>query len=347
MSLNPVIPFPNTLPFFLAPSVADAAVDLYRENGFPVYGLNLEEKFKQLKSLLRYDRSQLIENGNVQQTMHGLALAWSYFPHAWSVRCGEKRTPLELFFDDELFPKAVAKCRQMHDRVADSTLRKTLRIFSGTQSVSNYRPTAAAAIYDHFLPKSGGVVWDMSAGFGGRMLGAIASRRVTRYIGTDPATLTMEGLCEMRDEVLPLANSLGFGGLEIELHKCGSEDFVPQRESLDLAFTSPPYMGHEEYSDEPTQSYIKFKTREEWLHGFMKQTLANCHIGLKPKGKLVVNIAGVKSYPTLHDDFVAMAEANGWKLEQTLQLCLSKMPGTGKRETAFKHEPIFVFRKKG
>jgi hypothetical protein len=125
----------------------------------------------------------------------------------------------------------------------------------------------------------------------------------------------------------------------------GSEDFVPEPESLSLCATSPPYYRAEAYSQEATQSYLKFPSKEAWLHGFMKQTLANCHIGLKPEGRLVVNIAGVKSYPTLQDDFVTMAEANGWRLEQTLQLCLSMMPGTRKGGNKFKTEPIYVFRK--
>ena len=57
-----------------------------------------------------------------------------------------------------------------------------------------------------------------------------------------------------------------------------------------------------------------------------------------------MNIAGVKSYPTLHDDFVSMAEANGWELVETLQLALSKMPGTGKLTSSHKHEPVYVFK---
>jgi hypothetical protein len=262
------------------------------------------------------------------------------------VRCADKRTPLELFFDDVLFPKAVAKCLHLHGHLTDSTLRKTLRSFTGTQSTSNFRPTAAGTIYDSYLPDEGGIVWDMSSGYGGRVLGAVACRKVKKYIGTDPATLTMEGLRAMKREVIPMAARLGRRGLDVELHQCGSEDFVPEPESLELCFTSPPYgPGHEQYSDEPTQSYIKFPTRESWLHGFMKQTLANCHVGLKREGKLIVNLASTSSYPDLEEDFVAMAQVNGWRLVDILQLCLSKMPGTGKHETAFKTEPIFVFSK--
>jgi hypothetical protein len=212
--------------------------------------------------------------------------------------------------------------------------------------VSNFRPTAAAVLYNYFLPEAGGVVWDMCAGYGGRLLGAMSCSRVTKYIGTDPATLTMDGLREMVADVVPMARRLGHTTPEIELHPCGSEDFTPEPESLLMAFSSPPYFRAEAYSDEPTQSYIKFSSKEAWLHGFIGGTLRNCYIGLKPEGKLVINIANVKSYPDLEKDFVTLAEASGWKLVETLKLALSLMMGTRRKGEAFKYEPIFVFSKK-
>jgi hypothetical protein len=301
--------------------------DNVRAAGLPVYSLRADEKRDALYKLLRYDHTGLITDGKVGQTMHGLALAWHYFPHAWGVRCNGRLSPLDTFADDNRLQNALSRRMRLGALKSDSDLRKAIRTVSGTQAVSNFRPTAAAALYDQYLPKEGGVVWDMSAGFGGRLLGALACGKVKRYIGTDPATLTMDGLSEMRDELVPMAQRLGHSVPQIELHQIGSEDFTPEPRSIDLCFTSPPYGGHEEYSDEPTQSYIKFPTHELWLNGFMKQTLDNCHIGLKPNGTLAVNIAGVKSHPTLAEDFVSLAVANGWRLLETLQLALSKMPG--------------------
>lgn len=64
-----------------------------------------------------------------------------------------------------------------------------------------------------------------------------------------------------------------------------------------------------------------------------------------PDAILAVNIAGVPSYPTLHEDFVALAVANGWRLVETLQLALSKMPGTGKQTASHKYEPVYAFQR--
>lgn len=313
----------------------------YRTKGFPHYFLTPEDKFRKLTQLRNYSHSHLIVDGDILQKMHGLSLAWSYFPHAWSVQCGSMKTPMEVFESDTDLKRAIAKrLKYGTGRITDAEVRKAVRSYSGAQGVSNFRPTAAAAIYHTFLPPSGGTVWDMSSGFGGRLLGAIACRHVSRYVGTDPCSQTMTGLRTM-------ARELGRDSLEIELHKMGSEDFYPDRNSFDLCFSSPPYFDTEKYSSESTQSYLRFPSRESWLKGFLGSTLDNCWCGLKSKGRLIINIANVSSYPTLAKDFVQMACSRGWRLERTLRYSLSCMMGTRKRhDGCFKYEPVFIFERK-
>jgi hypothetical protein len=132
----------------------------------------------------------------------------------------------------------------------------------------------------------------------------------------------------------------------VELHHIGSEDFKPEPESLDLCFTSPPYgPGHEQYSDEETQSFKRYPTNEQWMNGYMRRTLENCRRGLKPDGWLVVNIAPVPNYPRLVGDFLSLAADLGWCHKETLKLALSKIPGT-KHLTSETHksEPVFCFQ---
>lgn len=94
----------------------------------------------------------------------------------------------------------VARAAQ-HGTAAPSFIPDQCRPPSRALSRSpTFTPTAAAAIYHKFLPEEGGVVWDMSAGFGGRLLGALACDRVDKYIGTDPNPLSVDGLREMTDE---------------------------------------------------------------------------------------------------------------------------------------------------
>jgi hypothetical protein len=364
------------------PDVGNVAFELYRREGFPVFSLNRDEKKKELEKLFRYNHKLIINGeGEIKQAMHGLPLAWNYHPHAWAVRCAEMRTPMETFLNDAAFRKVIDKRIRYAGKVSDNGIRKQLRIHTGTQAASNFRPTAAAAIYHKYLPEAGGVTWDMSSGWSGRLLGAIACSRVLKYIGTDPSTETMDGLLEMADELLPMARSMG-RNLEVELHMLGSEtkeirDALPES-GVHAAFGSPPYFGQEEYSPEPSQSWKRYPDQESWLNGFMGATLDNCAYCLKPGGILAINIADVSSYKgSLEVDFIALAKSKGWKLVETLKLHLSSMMGsikykscqkcqmlTGKEhgtkpvdpaftgkwkkcdEHKYKTEPVFVFKRK-
>ena len=108
-----------------------------------------------------------------------------------NVKCGNMLTPLEAFEDDEKFKQVIRKRLIRGTYITDNGLRKELKTSTGIQAVSNFRPTSARALYDEFA--GDGTVWDMSCGFGGRLLGAISSPRVKHYIGTEPETRTHKG----------------------------------------------------------------------------------------------------------------------------------------------------------
>jgi len=74
----------------------------YRVQGFPYYPTDMETRKKEFESLMNYDRSTLFENNVIKQSMHGLGLAWSYFPHAFNVKSNDMMTPYEAFMNDEI-----------------------------------------------------------------------------------------------------------------------------------------------------------------------------------------------------------------------------------------------------
>lgn len=304
----------------------------HKKRGFPFYPTDKLWRYEKFHQLQRTEYISLLEEDkSIRQTMVGLSLAWSYMPHSFSVQCGNMRTPMQAYEDDKTFMKVVRKIISLGNGLTLSGLRKTLRIYTGTQGVSNFRPSASACIYHHFDCK-GKTVWDMSCGYGGRLLGADLVG-VGKYIGTEPCDLTYKGLQEMIEDWITIPT---------EIHKCGSEDYEPKGESLDFCFTSPPYYNTEKYSDEENQSWVRYPTKEEWLNGFLKKTFENCYKGLKSSGKMVINIANVKSYPTLEDDTVRVAEEVGFRLIDTWKLSLSSMPSD---DNKFKYEPIFIFQK--
>ncbi len=301
--------------------------EYYRINGFPYYPTDEVMRHNEMRKLFNYDYRRVIEDPNIKQSMHGLGLAWSYMPHSWSVRCNNMMTPLEAFNDDEIFLKVIRRRMQMGDNISDNGIRKMLKVFTGVQSVSNFRPTAAAAIYSLFSPK---VIWDMSAGFGGRLLGAHRYGG-GHYIGTDPSTQTFNGLVQMIDDFK----------MDAEVHKLGSEVFLPDKESLDMCFTSPPYFDTEKYSDEETQSYVKYPSHDAWINGYLKDTVDNCRRGLKRDGVLLLNIAAVRSFPKIEEETISVVTQSGFELVKTWRLALSLLLKVG-----YKYEPIFVFVKK-
>jgi hypothetical protein len=326
--------------------VARQIAAYWRWKGFPFHDLREAERLKSLKSLLEYDHTKLIKDGVVASRTHDLGLAWSYFPHSMSVRSGKKRTPLEVFNSDD-FAEAIQRRIEVvgRERLTENDIRKACETFPGTHGVSNFRPSAAAAIYDRYMPQSGGVTWDMSAGWGGRLLGALACKKVRGYIGCDPATETCWNLVAMASELANTARSLD-RDMGVEIYCCGSEDMRPNLYpcSVDLCFSSPPYFSQEKYSDEQTQSYLRFRDPEAWLTGFMGSTLDNCRFCLKPNGILAVNIANVSTFPGLEQEFMGLATSQGWRHIETLEIALSPMWGTRKPGQEWKFEPIFVFQ---
>ncbi len=304
--------------------------DYYRRHGFPHYKIREDEKHQHMRKMQKFDINTIFKNNQIIQTMHGLRLCWSYFPHAWSVKCGgAKYTPLDIYNDDEKFKSAIRKCWNMFNHVNDNTIRKILKIYTNSQAVSNFRPSAAKLIYEKF---GGDVIWDMSCGWGGRMIGFLASSR-PKYIGTEPSSETFKGLKQIKKDFFYLTKT-------VELHKLGSEVYEPKRESLDLCFTSPPYFDTEKYSDESTQSYVKYPTKEEWVNGFLQKTIENCYRGLKGNKYMLINIANTPKYKFIEEETIRISKELGFKQEQTIELTLSSVMGAG-----YKYEPIFVFKK--
>ena len=315
----------------------------YRKFGFPHYKIREEEKYEHMRKLKKFDIDTILVDNHIVQTMHCLRLAWTYFPHFWEIRCGNaKQSPMEIFHDDKKFKSTIRKCwnwskkhfkgeeNQENNKFHENRLRQSLKIYTGTQSVSNFRPTAAKLIYEKF---GGDVVWDMSSGWGGRLLGFLASSNTKHYIGTEPSSKTYDGLLEMKKD-------FSYLGKQIDIYKLGSEVYVPEKESLDLCFTSPPYFNTEKYSEELTQSYIKFPSEDKWVDGFLRKTIDNCYYGLKKNGYMLINIANTPKYKFIENETIRISKELGFTQEDTLQLTLSSVMGAG-----YKYEPIFVFRK--
>ena len=321
----------------------DIIFQYYRKHGFPYVSIREEEKYEHMRKLQKFDIDSIFMNDKIIQTMHGLRLAWTYFPHWVDVQCGNaKLTPMGAFLNDDKFRSVIRKCwkwcstnygsdESFKNTFHENRLRQSLKIYTGVQAVSNFRPTAAKVIYENF--GGDGTIWDMSCGWGGRLLGFLSAKNTKHYIGTEPSTKTFEGLLKIKKD-------FSYLGKQVDIYCKGSEVFKPKKESLDLCFTSPPYFDTEKYAHEDTQSFIKYPTQTKWVNGFLRKTIENCYSGLKENGYMLINIANTPKYKFIEEETVKISNDLGFKQEETLQLTLSSVMGAG-----YKYEPIFVFKK--
>ena len=320
-------------------------VKYWQKVGFPY--IDTDEKFRQDKfdAFLKVDDMKSLDfnNRSFKFNNAGLALAWSYHPHAFEVQCNNQKSPMDVFNDYDTFSKGIKKTLKgsffkkrsfeelmTKNEQTNEMIRTVLRRVSGAQMVSNFRPVTASALYKLFCDKND-TVWDMSCGWGGRLLASIKAE--INYIGTDPNTQTQKGLKEM-------VTTFGNRACGYELLTMGSEEYRPDKNSLDFAFTSPPYFDTEKYSEtETTQSYLKYSNINAWKEDFLRKTLENVHYGLKPNKFCAFNVADVKSYETFEKDTKQIASEVGFKLVDTFDLRLSSQAND------YKAEPIFIFKK--
>jgi len=317
----------------------------WQKQGFPYYRSDKQFRQEQFEKFMKIDHMKNLDFNNKGFKFHngGLSLAWSYHPHAFEVPCKNQICPYDVFNSEEIFTLGIRKSlkgiffkKQSFEVLMNDSdkikqdIRQILRRVTGGQMVSNFRPVTASALYSLFC-EEGDTVWDMSCGWGGRLLASIKSN--INYIGTDPNTKTMKGLKEM-------AMTFGRKNRTYDLQIMGSEVYKPKKNSLDFCFTSPPYFDTERYSTEKTQSYLKFSNIEKWKDGFLRKTIDNCYKGLKQNKFLALNVANViGQYDNIEKDTKDIAESVGFKLVDTFDLIMSS------QQADSKSEPIFIFKK--
>lgn len=318
---------------FTREQIVDAAVEHYRQRGFPYRQLALHEQMQQLNKLAALDNDALLS------TNVGYHVADTYHPHRFHVPIAGKRTrtAVDAFNDDERMRRAISLVVDDGSRLDDASLLSSLGMVLGTQVAANFRPGFALLMYRRFAP-DGATVLDTSTGFGGRLVGFAASQ-CSRYIGIDPNVPTHEGNQRMID-------ALSIDGAELINLPAEDVDAEPLRDVCDFAFTSPPYFSKEQYSDDETQSWKRYSSGDEWRDGFLRPMLRLQLTALRAGAHNVVNIADVKigsrTFP-LVDWTCDIAQELGFELLRVERFPLSRVPGQGEQMQRF--EPVIVLRK--
>lgn len=324
---------PDDAPLFGHEEIIEAAFRHFRAIGFPYRRLPIHVCMQEINKLAATEPESLI------RTDVGFHVADTYHPHRFHAAADGMKSPFHAFTDDDMIRKAMRLALENGYRVPAGFWTQ-LNIVSGTQACSNFRPGFACYLYRRFC-RPGMTVLDTSTGYGGRLVGFMASGIAGRYIGIDPNEPTHEGNLQM-------AADLGFSD-RVDLHNLPAED-VPHetvRGRCDFAFTSPPYFSKEHYSDDDSQSWVRYRTGDEWRAGFLMPMLALQHAALKPGAHAIVNIADVtvrgKRYP-LADWTIDSALAAGFEHVGSERFEMTQRFGAGQADEVAA-EPVLIFKK--
>jgi len=205
-------------------------------------------------------------------------------------------------------------------------------------------------------------IYDSSAGWGGRIAGAMSSRKKTHYIGTDPnpdnfipelgisryeymADYYNKNCIDTHSDTLINFFEVKSNANTFELFQDGSElihnnpDFQKYKGKLDLSFTSPPYFNREQYSQDENQSFIAYSQYDDWRDNFLKPTLTTIYEYSKSDRYILWNIASIKinkdTYFDLEGDSIEILKELGAEYKGKLKMCMAAMIGANvnKRES--------------
>ena len=308
----------------------------YRKIGFPYKQLPVHLMMAEINKLAATPEESLL------RTNVGYDVADVFHPHRFELTVGGKMSLVEGFNSDKTLKRALSLHVGWRQAFSGTGFIPELKIVTGVQACANFRPGAAMYFYRRFCGPNA-VVLDSSSGFGGRLIGYIASRLKGKYIGVDPSKKTYQGN-------MKILKTFGFEQYA-ELIMLPAEDVPHERvaNKCDFAFTSPPYFTKEHYAEESTQSWKRYPEGEAWRVGFLVPMLKLQYVALKHLKYNVVNIADVKigkeKYPLVQWTIDAGKEV-GFDFIEHEKLPLPNMPEKGQNQTIPKTESVLIFQKR-
>jgi hypothetical protein len=205
---------------------------------------------------------------------------------------------------------------------------------------SQFKPSVAKYIYNRYAPN--GVVLDFSSGWGDRLTGFYASS-AKEYIGIDPNKNLIAGY----NDQITMYNSICKDKSAKMLPWCAED--VTLGEKVDLIFTSCPYFNIERYTQDADQSFKKFKKLDDWLAGFLFESIRCFWVNLKEGGHMIINISDVYSNHTINhicdpmNDYINTLK--GSEYQGALGLRMAKRPNTNADKEGIFAEPMWVWKK--
>lgn len=117
-------------------------------------------------------------------------------------------------------------------------------------------------------------------------MAAIAGSSARTYTGFDPNTALAPGYAQVISRYGDASRHRVFTA-EAQIVLPGID------RSYDLVFTSPPYFDTEHYSNESSQSFMRFPDYDSWCAGFYFPVIEQSIRLIRPGGHFALNIADV------------------------------------------------------
>lgn len=164
-------------------------------------------------------------------------------------------SPYEFFrtYPDRIFDH----CLRKYKKITVQNIRET--IYDLVKECTSFRPSNIVAMIQMFKATH---VLDFSAGWGDRLIGALAAN-VDFYCGVDPNEC-------LHPNYTNIINFFGGSADKFKMIKGTFQTTKIPNKPYDLVFTCPPYFDFEIYNDDKSQSISEYKKEELWYQRFLK-----------------------------------------------------------------------------
>lgn len=238
----------------------------------------LKEVPKRLSSqkIQKYNNSYLIIEEDWDKNAE-LNNCTDYFTEECRIRCrfANHPSPLEYWnlHKDRLTELMEKKAEQYKIIFIRDTLYKE------TKLCNNFRISVALTVLKIFRARK----WlDISAGWGDRLLAAIASD-VELYCAADPNDCLHPQYRKMIEMLVAPEKWSNY-----ILINDGFESAVLPKEKFDLVFSSPPFFDLEKYSTNTKDSLIQYQTSDSWYENFLLASIKKAYKYLLFDGHMVM-----------------------------------------------------------
>jgi len=313
------------------------AYDYFQVVGFPYPTLTLFEMKQEINKLANMPLE------SCPRSTIAYRVADTFHKHRFHSSALGMRSPIESFGIEKSFRKSLKM--ELQGSGIKPGSNSFLNMVNGTQACANFRPAYARMMYDKYAGENA-VVFDSSTGYGGRLVGFLASG-CSRYIGVDPNTIT-----HGRNQVM--FKTLKNGDKTCKLINKPAEDVDVDEHNIrgvaDFSFTSPPYFKKEIYSKEETQSCNRYSEYDAWINDFLTPMMKLNFDVVKKGGTTIINIEDVrikgKLYPLVKPTIDAGVKA-GFNYLRTERFGLQHRTRLkdGKKISVEAFESVIVFEK--